>query len=619
MSAACARCETALEAGDLRCAVCALPTPTVRATHDGPVRAKVLRCDDCGAVVAFAPSAGAPLCKFCGAVTHVEQPVDPIEVARVRVPFTVDRDVAEHALRAWLARRGWFAPATLASEAVLDGFAPLCWAAWRVNARARVAWAADSDAGARRSDWAPHAGECELAFDDLVIPATRGLTAAECRALIPHYDLASAVAIAPDIGPEHPEDAVADATIEAFDAQRSAARAQVARGIEQVAATRVERFIPGRRFRNVHVACLLEDQRTDRVALPAWVLAYRYRGVAYRAVVHGQHPEIVIGRSPIDWTKVMRLLSTVALALAAIVALVLLLTGCKGDAAPARADARDYTRRCTPDGSTFAPLTGRAAVQAITNFHVDAGGLIEADVSSEMLIVMDFDQQGTSLGVVATVCSIQIPDIPIPGQDKPMQFDLPYSTVASVGTVTGTATLDSADQTCAALASSPLSVVLGARLDPIATAPMPAVADDGTFTACLPDAIAKCANATGQNCACDQEGDGYPGSTIIAHNVPAVDISDVFMSVRTTFSLHGHVFSTDSIEGTIDATLEQGVLACRLQDGNLCGNQDMKAVRNLSPALTQQPDNPSTFRAVRVPPATTCADVIANESIFFPR
>jgi len=92
----------------------------------------------------------------------------------------------------------------------------------------------------------------------------------------------------------------------------------VQEAIELTAKVRVEEFIPGRRFRNVHVACLLEGQRTDRVALPAWVLAYRYRDTPYRAIVHGHRGEVVFGSSPKDWVKI----TILVLAIAAVVAIV---------------------------------------------------------------------------------------------------------------------------------------------------------------------------------------------------------------------------------------------------------------------------------------------------------
>ena len=311
---ACTRCDAAIEEGDLRCPICAFVVPAPAHAAGKPDRAQILRCTDCAAAIAYSAEAQAPLCAFCGAKMKVETPVDPIEVAELRIPFKVSRDAASAALRGWLGKRGWFAPKTLKDEAVLESLHPLCWAGWLVNATASVAWAADSDADAHRSAWAPHAGQVSMAFTNIVVPASRGLDHEECRLLIPYYDLREVAAIGqPDS---------VESTIESFDAQRSAARKQVQEAIELTAKVRVEEFIPGRRFRNVHVACLLEGQKTDRIALPAWVLAYRYRDTPYRAIVHGQRGEVVFGSSPKDWVKIMAVVIGGLVLVAAIVALI---------------------------------------------------------------------------------------------------------------------------------------------------------------------------------------------------------------------------------------------------------------------------------------------------------
>jgi hypothetical protein len=310
---ACSRCDSPLEEGDLRCAVCALPVPTPASSAARP-RAVVLRCTECGAAIAYDANHQAPACAFCRAVLTVEHPTDPVEIARLRVPFVVDRELASAALRGWLGTRGWFAPKQLRDEATLESVQPLCWAAWIVNAKAVVAWACDSDEGARRSRWAPHAGQMALDFGNLAIPASRGLSSDECSLLVPYYDLGKAVTAVDD-----------DVVIEAFDAQRSAARRQVQRAIEAEARTRVEEVAPGRRFRNIHVSCLVERQTTERVALPAWVLAYRFRGSPYRVIVHGQRADIVLGSSPLDWRKIGWLAGAIAVVAAVIVAIVLAL------------------------------------------------------------------------------------------------------------------------------------------------------------------------------------------------------------------------------------------------------------------------------------------------------
>lgn len=308
----CARCESLVEEHDLRCAICALPVPIAADPRPERVHAKILRCEECGAATAFSPAHAAPACAFCNATTRVEQPVDPVEEAELHIPFSVPREAAEDSMRTWLAGRGYFAPPRLRDEAVLESLHPLAWAAWSVDATAAVAWTADSDEGARRSSWAPHAGYVSMRFDGMCVPASRGLALDECLALAPHYDLAAAVPVTAG--------AAADETVESFDVQRSAARHLVHRAIETAARRRVATFIPGARHRNVHVACLVERQSTRRVALPAWVMAYRYRDRTYRAIVHGQRHGIVVGTSPKDWRTIGVLVAS-ALALAIGVAL----------------------------------------------------------------------------------------------------------------------------------------------------------------------------------------------------------------------------------------------------------------------------------------------------------
>ncbi|MCW5801134.1 MAG: zinc ribbon domain-containing protein [Deltaproteobacteria bacterium] len=318
MTGPCTRCRTPLEDGDLRCAVCALPVPRALEPTQH-VRVQILRCTNCNAAIGFDPNARAPKCGFCSSTMQIEEPVDPVETAALRVPFGVPREAAVESVRDWLGKRGFFAPKALRDEAVLDTLQPLCWAAWIVDAQAQVAWTADSDAGSHRSAWAPHSGVAQLRFDAICVPATRGLDLEEARELTPYYELSRAVAVgAPGIPGETP------AMIESFDAQRSAARRQVQRAIEATAKTRVEAFIPGRRYRNIHAACMLEGMTTHRVALPAWVVTYRYRDAVWRAIVHGQRRDVVVGKSPTDWAKVAVVVLISAVVLAAIAALILL-------------------------------------------------------------------------------------------------------------------------------------------------------------------------------------------------------------------------------------------------------------------------------------------------------
>lgn len=282
-------------------------------------------------------------------------------------------------------------------------------------------------------------------------------------------------------------------------------------------------------------------------------------------------------------------------------------------------DARVFGEQCMP-GGTFA-LTGRAAVLGTLNVHVDASGLVEVDTTAELLIGLDLVQTGTTVAVRAEACAIEIPEIPIAGQERPIRFEVQDATVASVGEVVGTGTLSSSDQTCATLTTDRLVLVLGALFDPAtqATATLPEADSAGMFRFCPPSADTACPLAIGSNCACDQERDGKPGATLIAHDVPAVDLDEVYVALRTQFALSGEVFSSDLLLGEIDAEIEQGILGCHLATGGPCSAAQVGAVKNLNPTITQQPGNPSTFRGVRVADGTTCAEIRAQRDTLFPR
>jgi hypothetical protein len=311
---ACRRCESPLEAEDLRCAICGLPTPVEHGAGGHVEQAKVLRCHGCGAAVAYDAAAQAPRCDFCGSVMEVETPQDPIEQAEHFLRFSVSSQDARAALEAWLGAQGFFRPGDLQRAAKIDALKPLWWVGWMFHADVLMSWAADSDADARRSRWAPHSGQANVSLRRVVVPASRGLTDEECMGLVSAYDISNAAA-----GPEGEH---AGATVEQFTLQRSAARKVVARALQIAAARHAEPLILGNTHRNLKVACLPTRLSTGHYAFPAYVLAYRYRDTVYRAVVHGQDATRVLGKAP--WS-IARIAGVIAAVFAVVLAVYLVL------------------------------------------------------------------------------------------------------------------------------------------------------------------------------------------------------------------------------------------------------------------------------------------------------
>lgn len=291
----CNRCQSPCEVEDIRCPICGIARAALANVQREQVQ--ILRCHDCGAAMKYSAEQAGVKCGFCGSKLELETPTDPIEQAELAVPFSVTPQEAHGVLHQWLGKQGFFTPSDLQGKAQLESLRPLWWASWLVDARTLVSWTADSNAGSGRSAWAPHSGQQRLDFERLVVSASRGLTFDETAKLATCTNLATAQTSWQEGG---------GPMIEQFDAQRSAARRIVVSAIEATAATRLRQgVIPGNTYRNVHAAVLLEGLITRRFLLPAFVLAYRYDGKLFRAIVHGQDATCVFGAVPRSFWKIL--------------------------------------------------------------------------------------------------------------------------------------------------------------------------------------------------------------------------------------------------------------------------------------------------------------------------
>ncbi len=312
----CSRCQTPFESGDLRCSICGQAAPDQDSSAENPtkkVRVQVLRCSGCGAAIAYDAKHQAPACSFCGDVVKVETIDDPMEQTEAYLPFTLSREDARASLKQWLGTLGWFRPSDLRSSARLEELSPLWWVGWVFDAESLVSWTADSNVGAIRSAWAPHSGQTQLQFENILVSASRGLTESETSAITPGLKLDTAT----------PEPEWTDnATLEQFDMQRTQARQRVITALQSMAVKRAEQHhVPGTRFRKTQVSVVVRKLITRRLAFPAYVLAYRYKNNLYRVVVCGQDGNRVIGSAPHSYAKI----AAVAAIAAAIVLFVLLI------------------------------------------------------------------------------------------------------------------------------------------------------------------------------------------------------------------------------------------------------------------------------------------------------
>src|SRR6185503_21248696 len=82
----CLRCQSAIEADDLRCPVCYLAINRAPGAPTTAIRVQTLRCRSCGAALEYRASLQAPQCAFCGGVLALEEKADPVEQTERHLP-----------------------------------------------------------------------------------------------------------------------------------------------------------------------------------------------------------------------------------------------------------------------------------------------------------------------------------------------------------------------------------------------------------------------------------------------------------------------------------------------------------------------------------------------------
>jgi hypothetical protein len=293
-----------------------------------------------------------------------------------------------------------------------------------------------------------------------------------------------------------------------------------------------------------------------------------------------------------------------------ILALLLLAASCSTETIPNVPDSGPVNQ-CQA-GLPF-NLDGRVGVLGSLAVHITASGIVNAETTAELLILLDLDQTGQNINAQALICDLQIPTIPVISTQEPIRFVVDPALVESLGTLTVATSLDGTS-TCANLTSERVTFVLGAKVAP--SSPLPKADANGDFVHCVPE---PCETALTTDCACDQENDLNPGATLDAQHVPVIPLTKIYATIRASFALAGKVITSDRVEGLVDATLEQGILGCIKGDTpcSVGAQSDLATIIAFNPTITKSTVEPSTFLGVRVPATTTCAQLRAMRDTLF--
>lgn len=271
-----------------------------------------VRCKSCNAISVFPPERVAQNCEFCGSpalipVNEIRAPIRPESV----LPFTIAESTVRETLRKWYGSH-WFAPNRLKTAALTDTVHGLYIPYWTFDARVDADWTAeaghsyyetetyrDSD-GRRRSRqvrrirWVPASGSIAHAFDDELVPASRGVNPDLLRRVEP-FPTGNLVPYNPAY--------VSGWVVEQYQIDLVAAARHAREVMHEKALGLCAREVPGDTHRNLQARVRFTGQTFKHILVPVWLVAYTYGARGYQIVVNASTGAIA-GAHPVSWVKV---------------------------------------------------------------------------------------------------------------------------------------------------------------------------------------------------------------------------------------------------------------------------------------------------------------------------
>ncbi|MEW6129215.1 MAG: hypothetical protein AB1757_19400 [Acidobacteriota bacterium] len=275
-----------------------------------------VKCNSCSATVTFAPPQVAGECPFCGSQI-VAQPkaADPLVAPEGILPFSLNQQNADEALKKWLSTR-WFAPNALKHLAYREGASGIYLPYWTFDAHATTFYEGErgehyyvteeftqTDAQGnsvrrtrqvQKTRWYAAGGQVENWFDDLLVAATKSIATERLRTLEP-WDLHSLKAYEP-------------AFIAGFKAQRyeielqagfEIAKQQMVPSIENA----IRQDIGGDEQRIHHYRSHYSGITFKHILLPVFLGAYRFRQKPYQVMINAR-TGLVQGERPYSFWKI---------------------------------------------------------------------------------------------------------------------------------------------------------------------------------------------------------------------------------------------------------------------------------------------------------------------------
>lgn len=266
---------------------------------------KTVRCQSCQAISVFDEQRVAQRCDFCGssALLNVEDIQAPIRPGSL-LPFKIAESTVREDIRRWYGSHFW-ARSNLSDKALTDTLHGLYLPYWTFDAHAECPWQAEAgyyyytrDSQGRQQRqvrWEYASGHVSEAFDDILVPASKGVHGALLGGLEPFPTTTDLVPYDPGYLSGWVVEQYQIDLVQSAQASRSR--------MDSLLRNACAREVPGDTQRNLQIAPQYSEQTFKHVLLPVWLLTYTYGTRNYQVAVNGVTGKIT-GEYPLSWVKI---------------------------------------------------------------------------------------------------------------------------------------------------------------------------------------------------------------------------------------------------------------------------------------------------------------------------
>ena len=275
--------------------------------HDEEGQSEV-RCSSCGGTVVFIGTLTSSACPYCG--TPIQR--DKIHTATHRIPvdavlpFFVDHERARQNLAEWVRSR-WFAPNAFLKQGVSGNFNGVYLPYWtfdtltfnaysgeRGDAYYVTVGSGDKQRQERRVRWSSASGKFQRFFDDVTIPASKGLDQNRLVALEP-WPFGKMIPFTQQV--------LAGFLARTYDISLKDGFAAAKERVDSAIASDVRRRIGGDEQRVWSIKSRYDAITFKHLLLPVWLMAYRFHNKPYRVYINAATGEVQ-GDRPYSWAKI---------------------------------------------------------------------------------------------------------------------------------------------------------------------------------------------------------------------------------------------------------------------------------------------------------------------------